>query len=125
MNSEKPLTNQRHERFARLIAEGRSATAAYTEAGYSPNGAEASASTLLRKPKVAERIQHLKQQAAQRTVITAEWVLERLRLEAEGLGPDTSSGARTKATELLGKYLTMWNDKQEHTGDIRIRIIRE
>lgn len=125
MTGSTPLDNQRHERFAQHVANGASATQAYVDAGYSEGGAEANASRLIANDKVAARIDHLKQQAAKRAVITAEWVLERLRIEAAGEGPDTSSGARTKATELLGKYLNMFSEKQEHTGEINIRIIRE
>jgi phage terminase small subunit len=125
MNGTKPLDNQRHERFAQHVANGASATQAYIDAGYSEGGATAHASRLVTNDNVAARINYLKAQAAKRAVITAEWVLERLRIEAAGEGPDTSSGARTKATELLGKYLNMWSEKQEHTGEINIRIIRE
>jgi phage terminase small subunit len=125
MNGTKPLDNQRHERFAQHVANGASATQAYIDAGYSENGAGAGGHALLKNPNITARVEHLKDQAAKRAVITAEWVLERLRIEAAGEGPDTSSGARTKATELLGKYLNMWAERQEHTGEINIRIIRE
>ncbi len=43
------LTNPRHELFARLVAAGKPATRAYIEAGFAENGAEQSASRLLKK----------------------------------------------------------------------------
>ena len=126
MNGSEPLTNARHERFAQEIVKGKSATQAYIDAGYSPKGAGAGGHGLLKKTNVNDRIRYLEKQAADKAGwLTKEDVLDRLRIESEGLGPDTSSGARAKATELLGKYLQMWNEKQEHTGDIRIHIVRE
>lgn len=43
------LKNPRHELFARLVAAGKPATRAYIEAGFAENGAEQSASRLLKK----------------------------------------------------------------------------
>jgi phage terminase small subunit len=123
MSSAQPLKNQRHERFAQLIAKGKPASTAYIEAGYSPAGAEPNGSKLIRNNKVAARIEHLKQTAAEKSLISAEWVLERLQAEALGLGPDTTSSARTKATELLGKYLSMFTERIEHTGGVAITFI--
>lgn len=72
------LENARHEAFARAIVEGKAAGAAYVSAGYSKNGADQSASALLRNPKVAARIAELKAEAAKGAVATAQQVLEEL-----------------------------------------------
>ena len=50
------LKNPKHEHFAQLVSNGESATRAYALAGYSPNGAKQSASVLLAKPDVSERV---------------------------------------------------------------------
>jgi phage terminase small subunit len=125
MTGSTPLDNQRHERFAQLIAQGKSATGAYIEAGYETGGAEAAASRLTRNSKVAERIDYLKATAAQKAVVTAQMALEQLAIEMAGTGPDTSSGARTKAAELILKYHGAFTERTEQTGTVTIRVIRE
>jgi phage terminase small subunit len=125
MNCSTPLNNQRHERFAQLIAQGKSATAAYIEAGYSETGADANASRLIGNDSVAARIQHLKATAAQQAVVTAQMALEQLAIEMAGTGPDTSSGARTKAAELILKYHGAFTERTEQTGTVTIRVVRE
>lgn len=62
-----PLKNARHETFAHLVADGRDASAAYKEAGYSARGnvAETNACRLLRNAqngtpsRVRQRIDYL------------------------------------------------------------------
>jgi phage terminase small subunit len=125
MTGSTPLDNQRHERFAQLIAQSKSATSAYIEAGYKQGGAEAAASRLTRNSKVAERIDYLKATAAQKAVVTAQMALEQLAIEMAGTGPDTSSGARTKAAELILKYHGAFTERTEQTGTVTIRVIRE
>jgi phage terminase small subunit len=62
------LDNTRHELFAQSVATGTSATAAYTSAGYSEEGAAASASRLLTDPKVAARVEELRTSIAEGVV---------------------------------------------------------
>ena len=54
------VLDERKELFCReYLANGKNATAAYIKAGYSPNGASAGASRLLRSVKVSQRIREL------------------------------------------------------------------
>lgn len=71
-----PLKNQRHERFALLVAKGKSATAAYKEVyGGSEKSAEAHGSRLVRNGKVKERIAAIQTAAAKKV----QWsIAERL-----------------------------------------------
>jgi hypothetical protein len=62
------LPNTGHEQFAQSIAQGISATGAYIAAGYSKDGAAASASRLMTHDKVAGRIQELKTAQAAKVV---------------------------------------------------------
>ncbi|WP_224543681.1 terminase small subunit [Mesorhizobium sp. CA16] len=66
--------NTRQERFCLGLAEGLPQSRAYIEAGYAARGnaAEASASQLLRNPKVAARIAELQAAAARRSQITVD-----------------------------------------------------
>ena len=75
------IRNARHERFAQLLAEGRSASAAYVEAGYKAN--DGNASTLKGNQKVQARVIELLNRAAAKTEITVATVTERLLKIAE------------------------------------------
>lgn len=89
------LDNQRHEAFAREIAKGAAASAAYKAAGYKAtgNGAEVNGSKLLRNAKVQSRIAELQQMASKRTEISiAQLTEDLLRLAKKGEGFDTESG---------------------------------
>jgi phage terminase small subunit len=125
MNGSTPLNNQRHERFAQLIAQGKSATSAYVEAGYASASADSNAVRLMENQSITERTQYLKQQAARKAVVTAQMALEQLAIEMAGTGPDTTSGARTKAAELILKYHGAFTERTEQTGTVTIRVIRE
>jgi phage terminase small subunit len=53
------LKNPKHERFVQNIVRGLSRTEAYISAGYSRNGAHASAARLLKNPQVCTRLAEL------------------------------------------------------------------
>ena len=87
------------------VANGGNATQAYLKAGYSKKGASQGAERLLRNVEIANEIaarQARKQEAAD---VTVAEVLGLLRQQAEAGG--------TKATELLGRYIGMWDEKQD------------
>ena len=62
------LTNSRHERFVQGLIAGATATAAYTGAGYSRNGAAQSAQRLLKNPQIQTRKAELKEKVVARFV---------------------------------------------------------
>ena len=70
------LKNARHERFAQLIAEGKTQDEAYKIAGYAPS--RANASTLRAKQNVSARVDTLLERAAVRTEMTIASLTERL-----------------------------------------------
>jgi len=117
--------NARQQAFVLEYLIDLNATQAAIRAGYSKRTAYSQGQRLLKHAEVSAAIRKGQTERAEATQVSAEMVLERLRLEAEGQGPDTSSGARIRAAELLGKHIGMFTDRQEHTGDVRIRIIRE
>lgn len=90
------------------------ATQAAIRAGYSAKTAEQKGYQLIQKSSVQQAIQEAQADRSQRTEVTADWVVQRLREEA---GPGgISPAARVRALELLGKHLGMFPDKHEHTG---------
>lgn len=76
------LKNSRHEKFAKLVSDGKSASASYRKAGYSAKGksSDEAASRLSRNIKVAARILELKERSADRAEITRASVLRELGL---------------------------------------------
>ena len=115
--------NDKRRAFVREYLIDLNASAAARRAGYSARTSDRTGYDLLRNPEVEAAIQTALKERAEKAAVTAEWVLERLRIEAEGLGPDTTASARIRASELLGKHLGILTDKTEHSGGITIEVI--
>ena len=84
------------------------ATQAAIRAGYSQRRAQEIGYQLLHKPTVAEAIQKALAERSERVKLDADWVVCRLREEAEFTGEGSSPSARVKALELLGKHLGLF-----------------
>lgn len=139
----KPLDNEKHEKFAQGLAEGKSKSEAYKEAGYEPHAGNAT--RLSQNEKVKARAEELKAAVVQsviaRNVASKEYVLEALvdTLErcrqaspvidrkGEIVMVETPEGELVPAyvfdaknvlrsAELLGKELGMFKERVEHTG---------
>ena len=72
----------KQERFVEEYLIDLNATQAAIRAGYSVNGAEVTASKLLRNANVASAVAKAQKARSERTGIDAEWVLARLAAEA-------------------------------------------
>lgn len=107
----------RRKLFAAEFPTDRNATAAAKRAGYSERTAYSQGQRLLKNAEVQEAIQAADSARAARTGLTQDWVLERLRKEAEREGKDGSPSARVAALKLLGLHLGMWGD-----GELTRRI---
>lgn len=101
------------------------ATQAAIRAGYSPRTATKQGHQVLNYPHVARAIQAAQAERVERTRVTQDDVITGLLEEATYTGDGASHAARVSAWAHLGKHLGMFTDRQEHTGDVRIRIIRE
>ena len=107
------LKNQRRERFAQLLASGKTATDAYEEAGYKPS--KSNGAWLARKEEISSRIAEIsterweQERAAaaatvQRTAITRQSLVEKLettRAAAEAAGQYSAAVAATKEIAVL------------------------
>jgi phage terminase small subunit len=109
--------------FVREYLIDLNASAAARRAGYAPRTANRTGSELLSNPDIQTQLQAALKERAEKAAVSAEWVLERLRIEAEGSGPDTSPAARVRAAELLGKHIGMFTERLEHTGGVSIEVI--
>lgn len=100
-----PLKNAKHEAFALGIFNGKSARQAYLDAGYkcTPAAADSSGCDLLKSPKVAARVESLRERVADKVVLTKAWVIEQMVDTALAAKDDRQHSAATRALELLGR----------------------
>lgn len=96
------------------------ATAAAKRAGYSERRASELGYQLLRKTTVQAAIQRAIQDRSQRTGVTQDYVIEKLKTIADKQASDAPDSdlkysSQIKAIELLGKHLGAWEpqDKQQ------------
>lgn len=94
------------------------ATSAAIKAGYSAKTAGQAGSRLLDDPEIAKAIQEGMDARAEKTGITAEYVLNGIRDTIEECLDNPQ--AKLKGYELLGKHLKLFTDKVEHSGGITI-----
>ncbi len=120
-----PSRNARHELFAQGIAEGKTATGAYTEAGYKATGnsAEAVASRLLRNVKVRGRVAFLQGEAAKNTIVTIDSTTRELE-EARGMAKDKADPNTMRSCSMdKAKVNGLLKDSVVHSGTVEITRI--
>ena len=105
--------SRKHRAFVSEYLVDLNQTQAAIRAGYAPGCASVTATRLIADAKIAAAVHEAFMERSIRTEIDQDFVLDRLRIEALGDGEDTSSGARIKATELLGKHLGMFTEKHQ------------
>lgn len=130
------LPNNRHELFAQGLAKGLSADAAYQAAGYKPN--RGNAATLKANQSISKRVEELQAAAAAKTVLSRQWVIERLvenveramqavpvlDHEGEATGEYSYQGnVANKALELLGKEIGMFVGPREDDLAMTLRVM--
>lgn len=101
-----PLKNTKHEAFVQAVFAGKKHSAAYIEnvsAACTPAAAASSASDLLITPKVAERLDELKNTTVTGVVLTKEWLVSQMIDTAAQAAADRAHAPRTRALELLGR----------------------
>lgn len=108
--------NARQKRFVEEYLVDLNATQAAIRAGYSEKTAESQASRLLRNVKVAAAVEAGKAELSERTQVTQEWVVAKLRENVEN-GIQWCQGATVNgALNLLGKHLGMYTDRVDITS---------
>jgi phage terminase small subunit len=112
-----PLKNARHEAFAQAVVQGKSATEAYVKAGYQHS--EPNACRLTRNDKVQSRIAELQGDAAARTVVTVESLVERFEKLAVDAQKAKQFAAASTALTAQAKLLGLWIDKRENANTNR------
>jgi len=105
------LFDQRRERFAQLVAEGKSTHDAYIAAGYKPN--RGNATRLKANEVIRKRVQELQNEAAMEAKITKADVLKMLMEDRQDARDNGQYSPAIRAAELLGKELGMFVDRSE------------
>ena len=123
--------NRRQQLFVQEYPVDLNATKAAQRAGYSMRTAYSQGQALLKKPEIEEALERVFAERAKRTGVTQDWVVRRLRENAERAmqatpvldrdGKETGEWTyrgqvANRALELLGKHLGMFPDRVEHTG---------
>src|SRR5690242_18702134 len=76
MTEEIAPLSPRHERFVAALLKDGNATQAYIRAGYSPRGAQPSASRLLRDPRIAAAVAAGRQRMAQTLEVDVQRIVQ-------------------------------------------------
>src|SRR5262245_22781155 len=128
------LPKNKHELFAQALAKGLGIGAAYEAAGYKTS--PGAATRLSKNVNIQGRVKELQEAAAEKAVVTKQWVLGRLNevvertmqaepvLDREGnpTGEYTfQASSAIRALELIGKELGMFTGRRE--DDVGMKLL--
>ena len=112
----------KQQRFVDEYLVDLNATQAAIRAGYSAKTAGSIGQRLLTKIEIQAELAAAMAAREERTEITADYVLRRLKEEAELTGEGSSHSARIKALELLGKHHGMFTDRLKIDGSLDVNL---
>jgi hypothetical protein len=94
------LDNPKHEAFCQALANGKSATEAYAQAGYAGN--RACASRLRTSAEIVARVREIMEKFETKAIVTSAWLQDELRAIAEeARKPDHGSAGLNVARNAL------------------------
>lgn len=114
-NTQQPLTNPRWEKFAQLVASGKSETNAYYEIYKTKNKnvARVNASKLLTNAIVRVRVRELQEENAKRASLSREESQNIL----SAIARDSQMGARDRISAIAElNRMNGWNKEKENTA---------
>jgi hypothetical protein len=106
------LKNPRHERFAQLLAGGKSATDAHEEAGFKRS--RHNASHLAARPEIGARVQQIATVAADRAAVTVESLIAEAEEARQGAVRDGQWSAAIAAVREKGVLSGKRVERAEH-----------
>jgi len=106
------LTPKQKE-FVKQYLVDLNATRAAIRAGYKERRARERGCRLLHHPRIQAALAEAAKQREQRTLISQDYVIQRLKEEAEYFGADASQAGRVSALKLLGQHLRMFTQRME------------
>ncbi len=118
----------KQERFVDEYLIDLNATQAAIRAGYSKNRASELGYQLLQKTTVQSAVQKAQKDRSERTEITQDYVIKKLKAIADqeasdGTDSELKYSSQLKALELLGKHLGMFTDRMKVEGNIPVVIV--
>jgi len=108
------LSNPRHERFAQALFEGKSATEAYSDAGY--KACRQNASRLMTIDDIQTRLAELQAAAAKASEVTVQSLLSELETARERADNAKQFSASVRAIEAKAKVSGLLTQKIEITN---------
>jgi phage terminase small subunit len=100
------------------------ATRAATDAGYSPDTAAEQGSRLLKNVQIREEVKtYVDAALADDAMSLKKRIIDELQRWAFAGDDEISHGIRAKYLELLGKYMALFTEKVEHSGEIKTVIL--
>lgn len=109
--------NAKQQRFVAEYLIDLNATQAAIRAGYSEKTARSQGQRLLTNADVEKALAEQKGKRAERTEVTQDYVLTKIKEAVEASATDANQMAVFRGCELLGKHLGMFSDKVIHGGD--------
>lgn len=113
------LINPRHEHFAQLVANGKTATEAARIVGYSKKRAAVTGSELVKNRNVCARITEfataVTEDAVEKSGTDKAWVIAELVDNVQTAKIKCDFGAVNRSLELIGKELGMFGRKEIHS----------
>ena len=113
--------SDKHKQFCHeLLKHNFNQTAAYKATYTSATDATArsKACKLVEKDNIKAYLYELQQKEQDKALVTADEIIDGLKMDILGAIEAKQWSAVIKARELLGKYIAMWTDKVQHEGDI-------
>jgi phage terminase small subunit len=110
-----PLANPRHERFCQALFEGKPASTAYAEAGYSPH--DGNCIRLRGNERVKARLAELQEAVARKSEVTVESLLDELEHARQRADSLDQLGAAVKAISEKAKISGLLTTKIEITDN--------
>jgi hypothetical protein len=109
------LPNQRHEKFAQSLAEGKSASEAYEAAGYTPN--DGNATRLKGNERIRARVAELQECGAAEVAVTLQGLIEEATdIQTKAIA-DGKYSAAVAALTVKAKLAGLWVDKAENKAN--------
>lgn len=99
------IDNPKHAKFAQGLAQGKTQENAYIDAGYSENGARASASRLLTNANISARVRELQAEAEAKTGHSLVKMIEELQEFEKKARHSGQYNAAVKAIMLKARIL--------------------
>ena len=116
------MLTPKQEAFVREYMIDLNATQAAIRAGYSERTANRIGAENLSKPVIQAEIQEQRKAAEEKCIVTVEWILSEIAKIAQN--EEVRTADRLKALELLGKYLGLWEKRQEEGAQV-VRVVFE